>query len=179
MVFPITHVGGVVWMFNTMETGAELLLVEVFSVEDTPAFLAQKGVTVAAAGTVFWQAYLAAQRKQPDVPLFPEVRVFAGGGAPKPPHIHYELMAEMGAPAIAGWGLTESPINTMMELDSPDDKKATTEGKACPGVELRVVTVDGALAAPGEEGEMQVRGRQVCLGYLDASLDADGFTDDP
>ena len=174
VVFPITHVGGVVWMFNTMETGAELLLVEVFSVEDSPVFLARKGVTVAAAGTVFWQAYLAAQRKQPDVPLFPEVRVFAGGGAPKPPHIHYELMAEMGAPAIAGWGLTESPINTMMELDSPDDKKATTEGKACPGVELRVVTVDGALAAPGEEGEMQVRGRQVCLGYLDASLDADG-----
>jgi acyl-CoA synthetase (AMP-forming)/AMP-acid ligase II len=178
VVFPITHVGGVVWMFNTMETGAELLLVEVFSVEDSPVFLARKEVTVAAAGTVFWQAYLAAQRKQPDVPLFPQVRVFAGGGAPKPPHIHYELMAEMGAPAIAGWGLTESPINTMMELDSPDDKKATTEGKACPGVELRVVAVDGSLAEPGEEGEMQVRGAQVCLGYLDASLDAEGFTDD-
>ena len=116
-------------------------------------------MTVAGAGTVFWQAYLAAQRKQPDVPLFPEVRIFAGGGAPKPPHIHYELMAEMGAPAIAGWGLTESPIITMVELDAPDDKKATTEGKACPGVELRVVTVDGALAGRGEEGEMQVRGR--------------------
>ena len=45
VVFPITHVGGVVWMFNTMETGAELLLVEVFSVEDSPVFLARKGVT--------------------------------------------------------------------------------------------------------------------------------------
>ena len=178
VVFPITHVGGVVWMFNTMETGAELLLVEVFSPEDTPVFLAKNEVTVAPAGTVFWQAYLAAQRKQPDRPLFPEVRVFAGGGAPKPPHIHYELMAEMGAPAIAGWGLTESPINTMMELDSPDEKKATTEGKACPGVELRVVTVDDTIAKPGEEGEMQVRGMQVCMGYLDSSLDADGFTDD-
>ena len=78
VVFPITHVGGVVWMFNTMETGAELLLVEVFSPEDTPVFLARNEVTVAPAGTVFWQAYLAAQRKQPDRPLFPEVRVFAG-----------------------------------------------------------------------------------------------------
>ena len=68
VVFPITHVGGVVWMFNTMETGAELLLVEVFSPEDTPVFLAKKEVTVAPAGTVFWQAYLAAQRKQPDRP---------------------------------------------------------------------------------------------------------------
>jgi acyl-CoA synthetase (AMP-forming)/AMP-acid ligase II len=178
VVFPITHVGGVVWMFNTMETGAELLLVEVFSAEDSPRFLATKGVTVAAAGTVFWQAYLTAQRKQPDRPLFPRVRVFAGGGAPKPPHIHYELLHEMGAPAIAGWGLTESPINTMMELDDSDEKKATTEGKACPGVEVRAITVDGVAAEPGEEGELQVRGGQVCLGYLDASLDAEGFTHD-
>jgi cyclohexanecarboxylate-CoA ligase len=178
VVFPITHVGGLVWMFNTMETGAELLLVEIFSPETSPEFLARHGVTVAGAGTVFWQAYLAAQRRRPDSPLFPEVRVFAGGGAPKPPHIHYELMAEIGAPAIAGWGLTESPINTMMELDDPDEKKASTEGKACPGVELRAVTAGGALAAAGEEGELQVHGAQVCMGYLDSSLDADGFTFD-
>jgi len=178
VVFPITHVGGVVWMFNTMETGAELLLVEIFSPSESPAFLARQSVTVAPAGTVFWQAYLAAQRRQPGVPLFPEVRVFAGGGAPKPPTIHGELMREMGAPAIAGWGLTESPINTMMPLDSPDEKKATTEGKACPGVELRVITVDGEVGRAGEEGELQVRGAQLCRGYLDSSLDADAFTVD-
>jgi acyl-CoA synthetase (AMP-forming)/AMP-acid ligase II len=178
VVFPITHVGGVVWMFNSMETGAELLLVEIFSPEDSPAVLARHGVTVAAAGTVFWQAYLAAQRKQPDEPLFPEVRVFAGGGAPKPPQIHGELMREMGAPAIAGWGLTESPINTMMPLDAPDEKKAATEGTACPGVGLRTVTLEGRVGAPGEEGELQVSGAQVCLGYLDSSLDADAFTVD-
>ena len=135
-------------------------------------------VTVAGSGTAFWQAYLAAQRKQPDVPLFPEARIFAGGGAPKPPQIHGELMAEMGAPAIAGWGLTESPINTMMPLDAPDEKKALTEGRACPGVELRTVTVEGAVGSPGEEGELQIRGAQVCLGYLDASLDEDAFTVD-
>jgi acyl-CoA synthetase (AMP-forming)/AMP-acid ligase II len=178
VVFPITHVGGVVWMFNSMETGAELLLVEIFSPEESPAVLARHRVTVGAAGTVFWQAYLAAQREQPDEPLFPEVRVFAGGGAPKPPQIHGELMREMGAPAIAGWGLTESPINTMMPLDAPDEKKAETEGRACPGVALRTVTLDGRVGAPGEEGELQVRGAQVCLGYLDSSLDADAFTVD-
>jgi acyl-CoA synthetase (AMP-forming)/AMP-acid ligase II len=178
VVFPITHVGGVVWMFNSVETGASLLLIEVFDPATSPATLARHRVTVAAAGTVFWQAYLAAQRAQPGTPLFPEVRVFAGGGAPKPPQIHHELMAEMGAPAIAGWGLTESPINTMMPLDAPEEKKAETEGTACPGVDLRVVTVDGRVGAPGEEGELQVRGAQVCLGYLDAALDADAFTID-
>jgi acyl-CoA synthetase (AMP-forming)/AMP-acid ligase II len=178
VVFPITHVGGVLWMFNTMETGAELLLTQIFDAVGSPRFLAEHGVTVAAAGAVFWQAYLAAQRAQPGRRLFPDVRVFAGGGAPRPPNIHYELLAEMGAPVMAGWGLTESAINTMMELDSPDDKKATTEGRACPGVSLRVVSLDGALAAPGEEGELQVAGAQVCHGYVDPKLDTDGFTCD-
>jgi acyl-CoA synthetase (AMP-forming)/AMP-acid ligase II len=178
VVFPITHVGGVVWMFNSMQTGAELLLIEVFDPQRSPAVLARHRVTVAAAGTVFWQAYLAAQRRQPGTPLFPEVRVFAGGGAPKPPQIHYELLSEMGAPAIAGWGLTESPINTMMPLDAPDEKKAATEGIACPGQDVRAITADGRVAGAGEEGELQVRGGQVCLGYVDTSLDADAFTTD-
>ena len=179
VVFPITHVGGLVWMFNAMETGCELLVVEIFSPDATPPFLAAHGVTCAGAGTVFWQTYLAAQRAQPDTPLFPAVRMFNGGGAPKPPTIHGELMREMGAPVVSGWGLTETPIVTMLHVDDPDERKATTEGRACPGVQLRAVTLDGAVAAPGEEGELQVRAQQLCLGYLDASLDADGFTTEP
>jgi acyl-CoA synthetase (AMP-forming)/AMP-acid ligase II len=178
VVFPITHVGGVLWVFNAMETGAELLLVEIFDPVGSPRFLAEHGVTVATAGAVFWQAYLAVQRAQPDRRLFPNVRVFAGGGAPRPPNIHHELMEEMGAPVMAGWGLTESAINTMMELDSPDEKKASTEGRACPGVSLRAVTLDGGLAAPGEEGELQVAGAAVCVGYVDSTLDAHNFTCD-
>ena len=106
------------------------------------------------------------------------MRIFNGGGAPKPPQLHYELLAEMGAPAINGWGLTESPINTMVHIDDPDRCKAETEGRACPGVELRVVDTDGTTRGAGEEGELQVRGAQVCLGYLDSSLDADAFTAD-
>ncbi len=179
VVFPITHVGGLVWMFNAMETGCELLVVEIFSPDATPAFLAEHGVTCAGAGTVFWQAYLAAQRARPGTPLFPHVRMFNGGGAPKPPNIHGELMAEMGAPVVSGWGLTETPIVTMLHVDDPDERKAVTEGRACPGVELRTVSVEGDVTGPGEEGELQVRAQQLCLGYLDASLDAEGFTTDP
>ena len=148
VVFPITHVGGLVWMFNTMETACELLLVEIFNPETTPPFLGEHGVTCAR-GTVFWQTYLAAQRKQPGRPLFPDVRIFNGGGAPKPPQLHYELLAEMGAPAINGWGLTESPINTMVHVDDPDERKAETEGRACPGVELRAADTDGNTLGVG------------------------------
>ena len=178
VVFPITHVGGLIWLFNAMETGVELLMVETFSPADTPKWLGDHGVTCAGAGTVFWQMYLSAQRALPaGEKLMPEVRIFNGGGAPKPKSLHAEMMAEMGAPLIGGWGMTESPINTMIHVDDPDIKKATTDGRACPEVQIRIV-LDGAECGPNEEGELRLKGPQVCLGYLDASLDEEAFDDE-
>ncbi len=176
VVFPITHVGGLVWLFNTMQTGVELLLVETFDPAATPAWLGANGCTCAGAGTVFWLAYLAAQRALPAGSLLlPDVRIFNGGGAPKPVTLHAEMVDAFGAPLINGYGLTEAPINTMVHVDDPDDKKALTDGRACPGVGLRVV-LDGATLGPDQEGELQVSGAHVCMGYLDSALDAEAFT---
>lgn len=178
VVFPITHVGGLIWLFNAMETGVELLMVESFNPAETPRWLGEHGVTCAGAGTVFWQTYLNAQRALPaGEKLMPEVRIFNGGGAPKPKSLHGEMMAEMGAPLIGGWGMTESPINTMIHVDDPDIKKATTDGRACPDVQIRIV-LDGVECGPNEEGELRLKGPQVCLGYLDASLDEEAFDED-
>ncbi|MFM8528954.1 MAG: AMP-binding protein [Ilumatobacteraceae bacterium] len=178
VVFPITHVGGLVWLFNAMQTGVELLMVETFDPTRTPAWLGANGCTCAGAGTVFWLAYLNAQRQLPAGDrLLPDVRIFNGGGAPKPRTLHAEMVEAFGAPLIGGWGLTESPINTMVHVDDPDDKKATTDGRPCPGVRIRTV-IDGRECGPGEEGELRVKARQVCMGYLDPSLDAEAFDDD-
>jgi acyl-CoA synthetase (AMP-forming)/AMP-acid ligase II len=38
--------------------------------------------------------------------------------------------------------------------------------------------IDGRVCAPGEEGELRVKGRQVCQGYLDSALDVDAFDED-
>ena len=72
-------------------------------------------MTLAGAGTPFHMAYLAAQRQLPEgEPLFPSVRAYSGGGAPKPPQLHYDIKAEMGGVGIvSGYGLTEAPIVTM------------------------------------------------------------------
>ena len=131
---------GLVWMFNAMETGCELLVVEIFSPDATPAFLAEHGVTCAGAGTVFWQAYLAAQRAQPGTPAVPRradvQRRRRAEAAHHPRRARCTRWARRWCP---GWGLTETPIVTMLHVDDPDERKATTEGRACPGVELRTV----------------------------------------
>jgi acyl-CoA synthetase (AMP-forming)/AMP-acid ligase II len=177
LVFPVTHVGGIIWLMAGLASGASHIVVEAFDPQTSIDVLARNGVTQAAAGTVFHQAYLAAQRARGGPPLFPSVRAFNGGGAPKPAQLHYDLKKEMGGVGIvSGYGLTECPIISMNTTRNPDEKLAHTEGRANPpSASIRIVRHDGSEAQPGEEGEIRVHGPQLCKGHVDSSLDADAF----
>jgi cyclohexanecarboxylate-CoA ligase len=175
LVFPVTHVGGVNWLFASLMFGFAHLVVEIFDAKKTPLWLAEQGVTQLAAGTVFHQAYLAAAREAAPRKLFPRVRAYPGGGAPKPPQLFWDLLRETGAPIASGYGLTEHPIAVMGGAHDPPEKLATTEGRATRGTELRIMKLDGALAARGEEGEVRVRGPHLFRGYVDAALDAEAL----
>ncbi len=176
LVFPFTHIGGIGWLIAALMTGCRLLTTETFDPVATPAFLASNGVTLAGSGTPFHRAYLEAQKAAGAGSIFPAVRSFPGGGAPKPPQLHYDLKREVGGLGIvSGYGLTEAPIVVMASTADPDRKLADTEGRATPGVDLVVVRLDGRPAAPGEEGEIRVKGPQVIRGYLESALDVDAF----
>ena len=176
-VFPFTHIGGINWLQASLAFGCCHILIESFADPTTMPTLRKHGVTLGSAGTVFHEAYLKAHRTCPDPPLFPEIRAFPGGGAPKPPKLHYDLVAEMGGVGIiSGYGMTEAPILTMSRIDDPSVKLAETEGRiSLPDVDLRVVKSDGAIAGPGEEGEFRCKGPQLFRGYLDAKLDEAAF----
>ncbi|MEX2556207.1 MAG: AMP-binding protein [Actinomycetota bacterium] len=179
LVFPFTHIGGIIWLFSGLMSGCTNILDEAFNPETTIPLLQREGVTLAGSGTFFHLAYLKAQRENASRPLFPNVRAYPGGGAPKPPQLHYDLKKELGgAGIVSGYGLTESPILTMARFDDPDAALANTEGSAMPGVELRAVTLEGKVAGIGEEGEIRAKAPQMMKGYLDSSLDADAFDDE-
>lgn len=176
LVFPFTHIGGIGWLFASLMSGCQAIVIEAFDPKTTIPVLQREAVTLAGAGTPFHMAYLAAQRQQPGMRLFPEVRAFPGGGAPKPPQLHYDVKRELGgAGIVSGYGLTECPILAMNTVHDPDDKLANTEGGPTPGVEVKLVKLDGAVARHGEEGEIRVKGPMVFRGYLDSSLDGDAF----
>ena len=179
LVFPFTHIGGIGWLMAALFTGCTLLVTEAFDPVATPAFLSANDVTLAGSGTPFHLAYLAAQRAHGEGSIFPHVRSYPGGGAPKPPQLHHDLKAEIGGIGIvSGYGLTEAPIVVMARSTDPDQKLADTEGPATPGVTLKVVALDGTVAPAGVEGEIRLKGPQVIRGYLDPSLDADAFDDE-
>jgi cyclohexanecarboxylate-CoA ligase len=179
LVFPFTHIGGIGWLMTALITGCRLLTTEAFDPKSSPKFLAANDVTLAGSATPFHLAYLSAQRAHADGPLFPHIRSFPGGGAPKPPQLFFDVKAEIGgAGIISGYGLTEAPIVVMGSTRDTDEKLATTEGRPGPGVDLIIVTLEGKRAEAGTEGEIRLKGPQVIKGYLDPALDADAFDED-
>ena len=66
---------------------------------------------------------------------------------------------------LTAYGLTEScGTVTMCRRSDPPEVVATTSGRAIPGLEVRAVA-GGAGVAPGEPGEIVVRGYTVMPGY--------------
>jgi acyl-CoA synthetase (AMP-forming)/AMP-acid ligase II len=177
LVFPFTHIGGITWLFTALQTGCSLILMEAFHPTQTPDVLSRENVTLAGSGTPFHMAYLAAQQSS-ITPIFPNVRGFPGGGAPKPPQLVHDIRAAFDAPVLSGYGLTEAPILTMADVSDTDEELARSEGKPMAGVEIRLVKPDGTPAADGEEGEVRAKAPQLMKGYLDPSLDADAFDDE-
>ncbi|MBW2421669.1 MAG: AMP-binding protein [Deltaproteobacteria bacterium] len=174
LVFPFTHVGGIGWMLASLMTGCANICAEAFVPDEVIPVLAREGVTLAGAGTAFHQAYLAAQHKSEE-PLLPALRGFPGGGAPRPPRLHYELIEAFGCGVLSGYGLTETPVLTMASPEDSDADLAHSEGRPVPGVELKLVAMDGSPCGPGEEGEVRARAPQLMQGYVDASLDEAAF----
>jgi acyl-CoA synthetase (AMP-forming)/AMP-acid ligase II len=82
---------------------------------------------------------------------------------------------------VTGYGLTEAGTVTGSPPDDSFEQVASTVGVPWPGLEVRTVDAAGAATAPGEPGEVVVRGETVMLGYLDdpdataAAIDRDGW----
>jgi acyl-CoA synthetase (AMP-forming)/AMP-acid ligase II len=176
IVFPVSHIGGANMLAAALQVGYCLPLVEAFDAERTPLFLAEQGATLLGTALPMFQAYLAAQRKHGDEPLFPRLRTCVGGGAPKPPGLDEVVRRELGGlGVVSSWGLTEFPTATSASVDDTPEQIETTEGRPSPGVELRVVSIDGKECGPGEEGELRLRGPHLFLGYANSELDADAL----
>jgi acyl-CoA synthetase (AMP-forming)/AMP-acid ligase II len=176
IAFPITHVGGSAFLSAQLRVGCRLLLIEVFDAERSPLVMAEHGATVLGSAPPFFHAYLASQRARGPERLFPNLRMGVSGGAPSPPELHFEVKRELGgAGIVSGWGLTEFPIATEASASDSDGILAETVGRASPGVSIRVTDSDGSDLGAGHEGELRVRGDQMCLGYVDSELDAEAF----
>lgn len=178
IAFPYAHIAGPDYLVMLLTVGMGSVIVEAFSMDVLP-FYRKHGVTMVGGSTAFYVAFLAEQRKNPGDPILPTLRSMTGGGAPKPPEIHYEVQREIGGRGVVhGYGMTEVPMIANGSPHDTDEQLANTDGKPIRGADVRIVKLDGGIAGPDEEGEVRVAGPMVMRGYTDPKLDEEAFDDD-
>jgi acyl-CoA synthetase (AMP-forming)/AMP-acid ligase II len=179
IAFPFAHIAGPDYLVTMLCLGFPAVLVEAFSVPDVLPLFRRHRVTMVGGSTAFYVAYLAEQRKQPSEPILPALRLMSGGGAPKPPEIHFEVRDEIGGRGVVhGYGMTEVPMIANGSPHDSDEQLANTDGRPVEGAEVRIVRSDGRSAIPDEEGEIRVRGPMVCHGYTDLELTGAAFDEE-
>ena len=118
----------------------------------------------------------------------PHLRALSYGGGRMPEPTIRRAMAKLPQVAfVNAYGLTETS-STIALLDGEDHRAAfasddpklrrrlTSVGRPLPSLELEIRDPDGQVCAPGEPGEICVRGEQVSGEYLGRSaLSGDGW----
>lgn len=102
------------------------------------------------------------------------VRTLFYGAAPISASKLAELTAKFGKIFIQSYGSTEcfSLMALLLKQDHDADsaqsiERLTSAGQVHAGAEIIVVNEDGKPVAEGERGELWLRSRGVCMGYLD------------
>ena len=109
---------------------------------------------------------------------FAGLRLAVCGSAPLSPALADRLTAVLGRVPLIRYGTTETGLNVSNPLDDP---RGDTVGIPLPGVLARIEAdpATGGEAAPGADGEIQLRGPQVFAGYWhDPAATQAAFTPD-
>lgn len=179
--FPIAHIGAMAWLTTSWSAGTQLMLDSAFDPLTSPERMARHRATILGSATPFFLAFLDAQRRHGDEPLFPDLRFCMGGGAPTPAGLHTRVVQELGGLGVFnGYGLTECPILGYPGPGSPPELIEVSAFMPAKGVDVEIRDADGAVLGAEAQGELWARGPQSFTAYLDPELtaeliDEDGF----
>ena len=181
-ILPMFHAVGLsVVLLGTLLSGATLYLSPRFDPITARLALESERLTVvlgAPAMFALWLQY--AKLRGIESLRFPALRIIASASAPLHPALKSSVENLFGLPLHNGYGVTEcSPTiaQTRMEALRTD----TSVGPVFPGVEVKLIGLEGKPVNAGEVGELWVRGPNLMKGYYRApeetaaAIDAEGW----
>ena len=170
---PLYHIYGLNVMLNpALVLGATLVLMPRFGVAQLTQLLTEEAITtmplVPPAMNALCQAAETGQ-----FPKDHRLLWVKSGAAPLAPELPRRFTSLTGIPVCQGYGMTEaSPVTHVGYLDPelyrPDSighPLAQTECRVIPKADLETPAESAVEAAPGEPGELVMRGPQFMLGY--------------
>lgn len=147
---PLVHIGGASIVCRTFDAD------QVFDLVETAGITLFFGVP-----TMF--IVMQQHPRWPEVD-FSRCRLIISGGAPCPMPV-FERFWEKGVDFKTGYGLTEAGPNTFWLPPEDVRRRPGAVGFPLFHVDVRIVREDGTECAPGEVGELIIRGPHVTPGY--------------
>ena len=162
VVNPIFHVVLYIATVPLLWKGGTVVLVEDFEPQEAIRLAERERVSVWFAIPTAWQMLL-------DAPGFAAADLsalrFVGSGGAACPGPIMDRFAALGIPYRQGYGLTESTSSgTTMQPEDQAGHRGSI-GRTFYGVEARIAGEEGGERERGEEGELLLRGRNICAGY--------------
>ncbi|CAM2903078.1 long-chain-fatty-acid--CoA ligase [Skermania piniformis] len=177
---PLFHVFGLTCGLNgAITAGATLTLIPRFEPNAVMAAIERDRVTVFEGVPTMYSALLAVADQYPPETTA-SLRLCVSGGSAMPLQVLADFEKAFNATILEGYGLSEtSPVACFNHPDR--ERKPGSIGTPIEGVQMRVVGSDGNELAPGEPGEIQIRGHNVMKGYWNlpdataAAISPDGW----
>ena len=180
MASPMAHQTGFMYglMMPIMLRGSAVLQ-DVWEPKKAVELIREHGVTFTMASTPFLTdlARMVAETGN----AVPTLRSFLCAGAPIPGPLVEQARRALGAKIVSAWGMTENGAVTLTKPDDDDERSFTTDGCPLPGVEVKIVDIDGTELPPDVAGKLVVRSCSSFGGYLKRQhlngTDAEGWFD--
>jgi long-chain acyl-CoA synthetase len=163
---PLYHIYGLNVALNPALTlGATLVLMSRFSAPQLLSLLPQEKITMLPLVPPVLNA-LCQAGEQGQFPREHQVKWVKCGAAPLAAELARRFTALTGIPVNQGYGMTEaSPVTHLGHVSPPEMNRPTSIGQPLCQTECRVLDENGKEVAPGEPGELVMRGPQFMLGY--------------
>ncbi|RNM17392.1 class I adenylate-forming enzyme family protein [Nocardioides pocheonensis] len=164
LILPLFHVNGiVVSVLMPLLAGGNVVIADRFNPHTFfDAVERHRPTFFSGVPTIFNMLAALPPEVRPDTS---SVRFAVCGAAPAPAELLARFESRYGFPLIEGYGLSEATCgSTLNPVAGP--RRAGTVGVAFRGQEVRIVDGAGRQLAPGEGGEVVVRGPNVMRGYL-------------
>jgi acyl-CoA synthetase (AMP-forming)/AMP-acid ligase II len=168
---PLSHTAGIVRLLFALYVGRDIVLLRKFSGAVAKRLVDEHGIDQLTLNPAMLRMLL--DETQPGDTLG-NVRYVSSGTAPLTQALREQFEQRFDVPVLQAYGQTEAfggiAIESVKEVLA-GRRRPGSVGRPLPGVELRLVTPDGADAPPGESGEIWVRSKSAMAGYL-TSADA-------
>ncbi len=165
--WPPGHVAGVLALGRFWLLGRPAVLMERWDAADAARLIERYRIT-ATAGTPFHLSSLLDAADAGGIDLS-SLSNYLAGATMIPPSL-IARCSERGLRTYRSYGLSEHPTISRGAPEDALEKRLTTDGRLCPGVEVMIVDDDGRALPLGEAGEILSRGPERFLGYRDPKL---------